>query len=452
MSEHRQQLIMKCVPAWVVAVDMGYGHQRAAQPLTCMAYGGKVINANSYPGIPQSDRQFWAQSQSSYEWVSRLTHIPFIGQKIFNIYDKFQEIAPFYPKRDLSGSNIQLFGMYHYIHKGWGRDLIEKLNQKDIPLITTFFAIAFMAEEHGFRNQIYCVVTDTDISRSWVAENPNTSRIKYLCPNKRTMDRLKLYGVRSENLFLTGFPLPLENIGDDLSVVQTDILNRLPNLDPQNKYLEKHLHTIEETLDNHHIVYKQDHPLTVTFAVGGAGAQREIGIQIVDSLQEELRDGKIHINLISGIHNSLNTYFKDEVKKLHLRDYIGQTINILHAPTKEEYFIKFNELLRKTDVLWTKPSEMSFYCALGIPIIMSPAIGSQEKFNRIWLKTVGAGIAQEDPRYTNEWLFEWLDSGWLAEAAMEGYIDAPKFGTYNIAQIVSSKPEQMKEEKLILQY
>jgi len=33
-------------------------------------------------------------------------------------------------------------------------------------------------------------------------------------------------------------------------------------------------------------------------------------------------------------------------------------------------------------------------------------------------------------------LFEWLNSGWLAEAAMQGFLDAPKLGTYHIENIV----------------
>lgn len=452
MHSTRPELILKCVPAWVVAVDMGYGHQRAAHPLACMAFGGKVINANNYPGIPKSDLKFWRRSKEFYEWVSRLTHLPFIGKIIFDLYDRFQAIAPFYPKRDLSEANMQVKGMYHYIDQGWGKDLIEKLNMKDLPMITTFFAIAFMAEEHGFRNEIYAIVTDTDISRSWVSRNPNTSRIKYLCPNKRTFDRLKLYGVRTENLFLTGFPLPLENIGPNQEIVKEDILNRLPNLDPQRKYFEKYEHTMDDALGQGTEVYDSDHLLSITFAVGGAGAQREIGIAIVESLQDEIRQKKIQINLVAGIHNELNRYFKSEIRKLGLGSHLGKNLTILHAPNKEDYFNQFDRLLRKTDILWTKPSELSFYCALGIPIIMSPAIGSQEKFNRIWLKTVGAGIAQEDPRYTNQWLFEWLDSGFLAEAAMQGFIDAPKFGTYNIAQIISATPEEMKKESVILQY
>ena len=33
-------------------------------------------------------------------------------------------------------------------------------------------------------------------------------------------------------------------------------------------------------------------------------------------------------------------------------------------------------MLRETDVLWTKPSELCFYPALGIPLIMSAPLGA----------------------------------------------------------------------------
>jgi len=77
-----------------------------------------------------------------------------------------------------------------------------------------------------------------------------------------------------------------------------------------------------------------------------------------------------------------------------------------------------------------------FYTALGLPIIIAPPLGSQEKFNKIWLKTVGAGISQEDPRLTAEWLFDWVNSGWLAEAAMSGFLDGRQFGVHNIMDVV----------------
>ena len=57
--------------AWVIAADMGYGHQRTAYTLRDMSFGGKVINANSYTGIPKKDKKFWQETRSLYEFVSR---------------------------------------------------------------------------------------------------------------------------------------------------------------------------------------------------------------------------------------------------------------------------------------------------------------------------------------------------------------------------------------------
>jgi hypothetical protein len=96
----------------------------------------------------------------------------------------------------------------------------------------------------------------------------------------------------------------------------------------------------------------------------------------------------------------------------------------------------FNEALHTTDILWTKPSELSFYCALGIPIIMSPIIGSQEKFNRKWLREIQAAFNQETSEYTDQWLFDLLNRGTLAESAWDGFLKARKLGTFKIKQVL----------------
>ena len=68
--------------------------------------------------------------------------------------------------------------------------------------------------------------------------------------------------------------------------------------------------------------------------------------------------------------------------------------------SRTAYFHDFTQTLKTTDILWTKPSELSFYCGLGIGIVMAPPIGSQEEFNRVWLTYMGGGVSQNDPRYT----------------------------------------------------
>ena len=106
--------------AHVVDVDMGYGHARAAFALKDLS-GGVVISANNYKGIPKSDKELWQTSRQVYETISRLKPIPFIGDLAFNIMDEFQQIPPFYPRRDLSKPSFQLRQIYRLIAKGQGR-------------------------------------------------------------------------------------------------------------------------------------------------------------------------------------------------------------------------------------------------------------------------------------------------------------------------------------------
>lgn len=417
--------------AWMVAVSMGYGHQRTAHPLRHLAFGGKVINANDYKGIPQKDRNIWENSRKFYEFISRLKRLPLIGEAVFAAFDKFQEILSYYPKRDLSKPNIQLRQIYSLIKKGWGKHLIEELKLKNayLPLVTTFFIPAFMAEYFDYLGEIYCIVCDADISRTWVSLDSAKSRIKYCAPTARVAERLRLYGVKPENIFFTGFPLPLGNIGgESMAILKEDLKSRLLNLDPEGRYREKYKILVENTLGQ--LPEESSHPLTLMFAVGGAGAQKEMGGQIVKSLAVKIWANDIKVILVAGIREKVKEYFEKNLEKLKLKNH--PNVEIIFGKDIESYFQQFNQALRQTDILWTKPSELSFYSALGLPIIIAPTIGSQEEFNMRWLLKSGFGIAQENLRYTSQWLFDWLKQGYLAESAMEGFVEGEKLGTLNI--------------------
>ncbi len=423
--------------AWIVAVDMGYGHQRAAYPLRQLSPTGKVLIANNYQGIPKKDSRLWQETRKVYEFFSRLSSLPVVGNFLFGLMDYFQRIPNFYPRRDLSYSVMQVNQLYHFIRGGWGKNLVDFLNTQDIPLITTFFTVAFFAEEHDFKNDIYTVICDADISRAWVPQNPGKSRVKYLAPCRRVVERLKLYGVREENIFLTGFPLPKENLGGlQLETLKKDLAERIINLDPEQRYREKFSETVRQFLKGIKIEARHRHPLTLTFAVGGAGAQKKMAVDIVRSLKKKLHHEEINLNLVAGARNDVYCFFRDIIHHNGLGKNLGKNLKIIFALEKEDYFKELNTALRTTDVLWTKPSEMVFYSALGLPIIMAPSLGSQEVYNRQWLKTIGAGISQNDPRYTSEWLFDWVKSGWLAEAAMAGFLDGRQFGVSNIIDVV----------------
>jgi hypothetical protein len=106
--------------------------------------------------------------------------------------------------------------------------------------------------------------------------------------------------------------------------------------------------------------------------------------------------------------------------------------------------------MRKTDILWTKPSELSFYTGLGLPIIMAPTVGSQEDFNRNWLRQVGGGTDALDPQYAGEWLWDWIEGGALARMAWNGYTNAPTHGAYRIEDIVHGLDWNMHELPLVV--
>jgi hypothetical protein len=420
--------------AWVISVNMGYGHQRTAFPLKFLAEN-QVININDYEGIPLKDREIWMSIRKGYEFTSNFKRIPVLGDVAFFMMDRFQKILTFYPKRDLSEPNAQLKQTMATIKSGWGKALIEKLKQKPLHLIGTFFTPAYMAEYFGYPGDIFCVVCDADISRTWAPLNPRESKIKYFAPTERVVERLKLYGVKSQNIFFTGFPLPKELIGTEkMEILKEDLKLRLLNLDPKKRYFEKYKILIETHLGK--LPESADHPLTILFSIGGAGAQKEIAFKIVKNLFDEIKSGRLRIILSAGIKEEIKNHFEEKIKNSALKDRLGKNIEILYCEKIEDYFKKFNEALRKTDILWTKPSELSFYAALGIPIIIAPTIGSQEEFNMRWLLKSGFGISQENPNYANQWFFDWLEQGYLAEAAMQGFIEGEKLGTYKIQRIV----------------
>jgi hypothetical protein len=430
---------------WLVAVDMGYGHLRTAYPLRYLAFGEKIINANRYPGIPLGDQRIWENSRNFYEAISRFKKVPLIGDFVFSIYDKLQKIFSFYPKIDQSKPDFILKNICSLIEKGWGKHFIEQLkfspytrigkDKRFPPFVTTFFIPAFMAEFFGYPGEIFCIPCDADISRTWVPLYPKRSRIKYLAPNTWVQNRLKLYGVKEENIFLTGHPLPLEDIGTQrMEILKEDLRNRILNLDPRRRYLERYKALVKKYLKK--LPKKSDHPLTLMFTIGGAGAQKEIGIKIIKSLRQRIKFREIKIIIAAGKRLEVKEYFENNIKMLGLRQSLGKNIAIIFNKDAEGYFREFNEALRKTDILWIKPSELSFFTALGLPIIIAPPIGSQEKFNRKWLLHLGSGMIQENPDYTDQWLFDFLNSGVLAECAMQGFVEAEKLGTFKIGKII----------------
>ncbi len=234
--------------------------------------------------------------------------------------------------------------------------------------------------------------------------------------------------------------------GADSKIIRKDMRRRLINLDPYRRFFDRYYTTLEQKFGKAFCRQEQPKSPTVAFAVGGAGAQRALGINIAKSLKNHIIKKKINLILVAGARREVASYFNRELKKLKLDKHV----EVLFEKERRAYFRKFDERLRDVDILWTKPSELSFYTGLGIPIIMSPTVGSQEDYNRLWLQQVGGGILQHDEKHTHEWLFDWIDSGALARMAWNGFIEAPTHGIYRIEDAMLGRDSELPPHPMIV--
>jgi hypothetical protein len=418
--------------AWVVSINMGLGHQRATYPLLDIAEDGVLLVGEKETSSPE-EIKLWQRITGGYEFISRIKKIPLSGNVLFSIMDKFMDIAPIYPLRDMSKPGFQTMLIYKYIKKGLGKSLMQKIDTKSLPLICSYPVPALIADYHNYSRN-YCIITDAEINRAWVPKEPATSRTVYLAPCSRALQRLRQYGVLDERIFLTGFPLPKTVLGTEkLEILRHDLGQRLHYLDPRQKFWPLHELNVKHFLGKQYMQFKKERMFSIAFAVGGAGAQTDIALKIAKSLRDKIVKKELKLYLIAGIREEVKKHFEHGLKELNLSTRL---VPIIYSDDIFEYFDKFSELMRVIDVLWTKPSELSFYSGLGLPIIMSDPIGAQERYNKKWLLEIQAGISQEDPEYANEWLIDLWQYGRLAESAWDGFLKARKFGTYKIYEVL----------------
>lgn len=430
-------LAIERLRAWVVTANMGLGHQRAAHTLSHLAEGG-VLTAGTPETTDEDEVRFWRRLTWSYEVLSRTKGIPIVGGPLFGALDRLLHIPPFYPLRDLSHPSPNNYLVEHLIRSGLGRTLLQRLRTRALPLISTFYVPCLVAD-HAHPDRVYCVICDADLNRVWVASNAKQSRIQYLAPCGRVMRRLRQYGVPDERIFITGFTLPRDNIGGPgMETLRADLMARLGRLDPRGRFTNIYGATVRELLGDRPEPSGGNGRVTVTFAVGGAGAQVEIGLMLAQGLKQGVLNRRFRLVLVAGVNPVVERVFREFVIRIGLGPEIDDGVLIVREDNRPAYFDRFNALMRETDLLWTKPSELSFYSALGIPIVMAPPIGSQESKNQRWLVDKGCAVPQYTPRLAFEWLTDMLNDGVFAEKALSGFIKNRKLGVFKIEEVLQT--------------
>src|SRR5688572_22052582 len=123
----------------LVAIDMGYGHLRAATALGS-ALGVPISCIDEEPLADEAERRIWARTRRFYEFVSRASQLPLVGGPFDFALGTLTSIPALYPIRDLSQPTLPVRYLARSARKGLGRGLIERLRRTGETLLTTFYA------------------------------------------------------------------------------------------------------------------------------------------------------------------------------------------------------------------------------------------------------------------------------------------------------------------------
>ncbi|RPH32439.1 MAG: hypothetical protein EHM93_09290 [Bacteroidales bacterium] len=397
----------------LATAEMGFGHIRALYPLE-ETLECKLVVLGQNDGSNNFEKRIWKISLTLYESISRFKKFPILGPIVYSMMNGLLAIP--HPERKATRveKTFAYWLLERFIGLGLCKGLQKKLKSRQY-LVTSFYAPVIALSKRTDLT-VFCQICDSDLSRVWVAKNPVRNNTQYLVPCTKAAERLLKYGVQSNRIHLTGFPFAHELIGGFSQEIAL-------------KNYKKRMQLLDNPYD-----LSPDSPLKIAYIVGGAGVYSDIGMQIANMLKEEIEEGLIVLYLVAGIKGevicSYHNFKQTRFPKSNNLCIVGS--NRLH-----DYFNQFNELMSHIHILWTKPSELVFYSALGIPIIMTDPLGPQEEANRDWLLKIGAGGSQYISKYTNLWLMNRLNTKEFSRMAYAGWSKGIRTASYRIPEIIA---------------
>ncbi len=203
--------------------------------------------------------------------------------------------------------------------------------------------------------------------------------------------------------------------------------------------------------------------LRVLISIGGAGAQIGTVRAIIRHLAPRIRDGAVDLFVNSGDHENVFTLLNEEMERCRLlpslhTDWKDSEKTALQALTKRAPGVHHfyngnifaavyatNQLMRASDILVTKPSELSFY---PVPKLFIKRVGGHEAWGAIRSSEVGDGTLEcETDALALQALDLLTDDRDLLLMYCENIIKQKKIGTYDGAYNVVSLAFDRKKMK-----
>ncbi len=390
----------------ITSALMGFGHLRAAHNISTWGRAA-VVRVDRDPYVSGVDRLVWSTTQAVHTYGSRDAESK--SRLFYKWFDGVMRIPDDHESPSLSASRF-IFMMKRL---GLGKTFFDSLDGSRPTLLHTFYLPAMLSVYRHYPGKNYLLLCDTDFHRVWAPIDAEQADLEYLVPIRKSADRLLSYGVPSDRIHVTGFPLPMTNTG-------------YPGLD-----------TLVEDLEGRRNRIRRDSgvPLTIMFPFSGSGAYSNVLAELVKAMSEQLREGSIRLTVSCGDNGHALKSTENLFVSYGLKD--SEFTKIIYGSDLFDSFERFNKALKSADVVITKPSEMVFYAGLGIPMIFLPPIGGHEARNREYILDNGCGIDMECVSDFPKWLEESRRNERLLELAEMGYRNLPKTGTFEIDELVS---------------
>lgn len=202
-------------------------------------------------------------------------------------------------------------------------------------------------------------------------------------------------------------------------------------------------------------------PLRYLLTVGGAGAQKDIFVGIIRMLLPQVREKRAALFINVGDHRKLWDELCAAVPELrtdcdlHFDDFPAasafteqcrtRTVTGIHAFCHDDIFAAVyitNLLMRVSDVLITKPSELAFY---PVPKLMIHRVGGHEAWGAIRSAEVGDGTYECDTMRDVSAMLRLFAQDDSVMRLMCAQIDTARKagiydGAYNVVKLTAGRP------------
>lgn len=195
-------------------------------------------------------------------------------------------------------------------------------------------------------------------------------------------------------------------------------------------------------------------PLRLLASVGGAGAQKDYLVRLIDLLAPELASGSITLWINAGDHEGVRDFLAAAMKDrgLELDARAGGADAQPFDPENAGHGVFFsrdifqavyrtNELMRSCDLLLTKPSELAYY---PVPKLLIRRIGGHEAYGAAHSAELGDGTPeQRTPQDAARALRLMLADGEYLGMMNKGIVALKAAGTYDGARRVIEQAVRM---------